>query len=99
MSEQAPGIRIVTMQQDVIGHNATIKEGVERQQYNVLMEETAQRALAQAYADGYEIAGVTVSVGERVIATVWTLKPAERVTMVPFTLPLDRPAPSFDTVR
>lgn len=79
MTDQPQGARIVTMQQNVMNQPVEHVSDVERYleilaKLDVNNRMCAERELAQAYADGYEIADVTVSVGERVIATVWTLR-------------------------
>lgn len=73
--------RIVAMQQIAVlqdGHGKeaafsaseiTALEGIQQEQ-----KRRAEAELAQAFADGYEIADVTVGGDERVLLTVWTLR-------------------------
>lgn len=100
MTDQPQGARIVTMQQFVLDADVTnmaLGMGLGDEGFDLLMKQERTRAeasLSQAFADGYEIADVTVSVGERVIATVWTLRPAEKVVVVPFELEFGVPLSS-----
>ena len=79
MTNQPQGARIVTMQQITMLLSGTglFPVGAEdAMHWNADNKARAERDLSAAIADGYEIVNVTVSVGERVIATVWTLQPS-----------------------
>lgn len=86
--------RIITMQQTAIlifPPESMSSEMIDQYnaafpQWNADQQARAEAELSQAFADGYEIADVTQTVGERVIVTTWTLRTAVKVTIEPFKL-------------
>lgn len=75
-------VRIVTMQTPSVlqGGEAYMLPVQAMDDVKEMAEQARQRAngeLAQAFADGYEIAAVTVGGNEHVLMTVWTLRPAQ----------------------
>lgn len=76
----AETLRIVQMQQHCMVQDNYPAGDLETafaeiQALDKAQKERAEADLAQAYADGYEIADVTVGGNERVLLTVWTLRP------------------------
>lgn len=73
-------VRVVVMQQLSAAVNyintPSIKDAEDIDETNRSYRKFASDELAQAFADGYEIASVTVGGNEHVLMTVWTLRPA-----------------------
>lgn len=88
----AEGIKIVQMQtlsllQDEFHSKVKVDDFTHIADIALAMKQNAEAELAQAFADGYEITNITVGGNERVLLTVWTLRPGDHpVTVQTFTM-------------